>query len=64
MDLEEMRSLWKSYQDQADQQGHHSSSELSDLLQEKTVSRPWYRPTQSLLIQLCVSLFFLGLTGC
>ncbi len=64
MDLKEMRSVWKSYQDHADQQCHYSPSELSDLLKEKTIPMPWYRPSQSILLQLCVSLFLLGLTGC
>lgn len=64
MDLKRIRSLWKSYQDHADQQYHYSPSELSDLLKEKTIPRPWYRPTQRILLQLSVSLFLLGLTGC
>lgn len=64
MNLDELKPLWKSYQEQVDEQYHWSPAQLSGLLAEKPVARPWYKPSPRTLLNLCVSLLLLGITGC
>ena len=65
MNLDELKPLWKSYQEQVDQHYHWSPEELSALLADKKpVSAPWYKLSQRTLLNLCVSLLLLGMTGC
>jgi hypothetical protein len=64
MNLDELRPLWKSYQDQVGEQYHWNEGELSELLREKTIHVPWYKLSQRSLLNLCVSMLLLGITGC
>jgi hypothetical protein len=58
MNLDELKPLWETYKERADDQFHWSEAALTDLIQQKnTYSYPW-------LLNLCVSVLLVGITGC
>jgi hypothetical protein len=64
MNLDELKPLWKSYQDQVDQQDHWSKAQLSELLKEHTTAAPWYTRSSRVLLNLCMSVLLIGINGC
>ncbi len=64
MNLDELKPLWKSYQEQVDGQYHWSPAQLSELLKEPAIAAPWHKFSPRTLLNVCMSLLLLGITGC
>lgn len=63
MNLDELKPLWKSYQDKVEQTDHWSKTQLEQLLGEQTTASP-HRNSFRVLLNVSVSLLLLGIGGC
>jgi hypothetical protein len=63
MNLDELKPLWKSYQDQVNRQDHWSKAELSELLKAHTAV-PWYTRSSRVLLNLGMCVVLIGINGC
>lgn len=64
MNLDEFKTLWKSYQEQTDERYHWSPADFEHLLEGHLQPMPWYRRSSGVLINVCMSLLLITLTGC
>jgi hypothetical protein len=64
MNLDELKPLWKSYKEQTDEHYHWSPADFEHLLETSLQSIPWYKRSSRLLINVCMSLLLITLTGC
>lgn len=64
MNLDELKHLWKSYQEQANQRDGWSKAELSELLKAHAPAAPWYTRSSRVLLNLCMCVVLIGINGC
>ncbi len=58
MNREELNPLWNAYKDQAHEQHSWSNEQIRQLLTTEAASSfPW-------LLNFCMTLFLIGMTGC
>jgi hypothetical protein len=64
MNLDELKPIWKAYKEDIEKQSHWNETELLDLLKEKPKSYPWHKQSRLTVLNLCMSLLLMGITGC
>lgn len=65
MNLDELKPLWQSYQKEISKQSFLTERELSDILNDsKKVNYLWYKPSQRTMLNVCMSLLLMAMTGC
>ena len=65
MNLDELKPSWQSYQKEISKQLYVSEKELSDILDNNKRTRYlWYKPSQRTLLNVCMSLLLMAMTGC
>lgn len=64
MNLDELKPLWKSYQEQTEERYHWSPADFEQLLERPLQPVPWYERSSRVLINVCMSLLLITLTGC
>ena len=64
MNLDELKPLWKSYQNQVDKQDHWSKTQLSELLKAHTTAVSPYTRSSRVLLNLCMCVVLIGINGC
>jgi hypothetical protein len=65
MNTDELKPLWDDYKTQVGNAAQWSEDELLGLIKTNAVAYPWYKPYRHAVLNLCVSLFLLGITtGC
>jgi hypothetical protein len=65
MNLDELKPLWQSYQKEISEHVYVSEKELSEILDNnKRTKYLWCKPSQRTLLNACMSLLLMVLTGC
>ena len=65
MKLDELKPLWKSYKKQTGKQYQWSTADFEQLLEVYLQQPiPWYKRSSRILINACMSLLLVTLTGC
>ncbi len=64
MNLDELKPLWKSYQEQTEERYHWSQADFEHLLERPLQPILWYERYSRVLINVCMSLLLITLTGC
>lgn len=64
MNLDELKPLWKSYQDQVERQDHWSEAQLSELLKAHTAAAPPFTRSSRVLLNLGMYVVLIGIHGC
>ena len=63
MNLDELKPLWKSYQDQVNGQDQWNKAELAELLKAHTAV-PWYSRSSRVVLNLGMCIVLIGINGC
>ena len=64
MKLDELKPLWKAYKEQTGEHYQWSSADFEQLLEVYLQPMPWYKRSSRILINVCMSLLLVTLTGC
>ena len=64
MNLNELKPLWESYKENIERQSHWDEAELSALLQENPKPNAWHKKSRLAMLNLCMSLLLIGMSGC
>ena len=64
MKLDELKPLWKSYKEQTGEHYQWSPADFEQLLEVYLQAIPWYKRSSRILINVCMSLLLVTLTGC
>lgn len=64
MNMDELKPIWKSYQEQTGERYEWSPAEFKQLLDSPAQPLPWYGRSSRVLINVCMSLLLITLTGC
>lgn len=64
MNLDELKPLWESYQEQTEERYHWSSADFEHLLERPLQPIAWYGRFSGVMINVCMSLLLITLTGC
>jgi hypothetical protein len=65
MNLDEIKSRWQAYQQEVGGQSYVTQGELMEMLNKnKKTTYPWYRPSQLTLLNACMCVLLMGMTGC
>jgi hypothetical protein len=65
MNLDELKPSWQSYQQEISEHLYVSEKELSDILDNNKRPRYlWYKPSQRTVLNVCMSLLLMAMTGC
>lgn len=64
MNLDEFKPLWKSYQEQTNERYQWCPADFEQLLEEQLRPVAPYGRAARVLINICMSLLLISLTGC
>ncbi len=65
MNLDELKPHWQSYKEEVGQQSYVTKEELSEMLNKnRETTYSWYKPSQRILLNTCMSLLLMAMTGC